>query len=121
MICLDTYALWEIQAGNEKYSRIFEQPFVIADWTMVEFYRTLLREFVDQRTADYWLRQLSSYVQKVDLSIAIKALHFQKENKKANLSIFDCVGYIFAVENNHTFVTGDKEFKNRKNSLFIKK
>jgi len=44
----------------------------------------------------------------------------KKENKKKNLSFFDCAGYIFARENNYKFVTGDKEFENLPNVEYIK-
>ena len=43
------------------------------------------------------------------------------ENKKQNMSFFDCVGYVYARENNIKFVTGDKEFEKKEGVLFIKK
>jgi hypothetical protein len=51
----------------------------------------------------------------------IKGLKFREMNKKDNLSIFDAWGYIFARENNYTFVTGDKAFENREGVEYIKK
>lgn len=53
MNCLDTYALWEIMLDNPRYHRIMNQPFVLTIWTLVEFYKTLLRQF-DQPTAARW-------------------------------------------------------------------
>lgn len=119
MYCLDTYVLWEIQFGNEKYSKFLTENFVISDWTLVEFYKTLLKEY-DKKTADYWFRKFKQYCKKVDIDILIRAVLFQYENKKRKMSLFDCVGYIFSLENDFKFVTGDKEFKHREGVLFIK-
>ena len=45
---------------------------------------------------------------------------FRKKNKKKDFSLFDCVGYIFAQENNLLFVTGDEAFRSIKQVEFIK-
>ena len=47
--------------------------------------------------------------------------HFQLESKQEDLSLFDCMGYIFSLENNFDFVTGDRAFKDKKGVLFIQK
>lgn len=119
MYCLDTYALWEILNGNQKYVEVILSDFVITDWTLAEFYKTLLRQF-DRSVAEYWMRKFEHYSMKVNLAIMKKAIDFQHENKKANMSLFDCVGYIFSLENNWKFVTGDKEFRTRPGVKFIK-
>lgn len=120
MYCLDSYALWEIQFGNEKFSGFLTEKFVITDWTFVEFYRTLLREY-NKKTADYWFRKFKPYIRKVNIDILIKAVLFQYENKKRRMSLFDCVGYLFSKENNLKFLTGDKEFKHREGAYFTQK
>ncbi|HLC46294.1 MAG TPA: PIN domain-containing protein [Candidatus Nanoarchaeia archaeon] len=120
MYCLDTYALWEIQLGNQKYSRFLTEEFIITDWTAAEFYRTLLREH-DIKTADYWFRKLRPYCRQVPVEILIKAILFQAENSKNRISLFDCVGYMFSKENRMVFVTGDKEFEKRPGVAYIKK
>ena len=120
MYCLDTYALWEIQFANEKFSNFLVDNFVVADWTLAEFYRGLLRTY-NEATADYWLRKLRPSCRKVDIDTIIKAARFQYNNKKAKMSMYDTVGYIFAQENALLFVTGDKEFKGREGVLFIQK
>ena len=120
MYCLDTYALWEIQHANPKYSLFSNEPFVIAEWTFVEFYRSILKQY-DKLTADYWLRKLQPFIRKVQIDTLLHAVVFQEENKKTDMSIYDCVGYTFAQENALLFVTGDKEFKEREGVLFIQK
>ena len=119
MRCLDTYALAEISKGNPKFSKYMDEDFVIADITLAEFYGIILREY-DERTADYWLKKLSPYSKQVSKEILIEAIKFRNENKKKNLSFFDCVGYIFAVKNKFKFLTGDKEFENLADVEFVK-
>lgn len=119
MYCLDTYALWEIQFGNEKFLKFLTERFVITDWTLAEFYKTMLKAY-DKKTADYWLGRFKSYSAKVEIDALIRAVVFQHTNKKG-ISLFDAVGYIFSLENDMKFVTGDKEFKDREGVEFIKR
>ncbi len=120
MYCLDTYVLWEIQYGNEKFLQFPADKTIITEWTLIEFYRGLLKAY-NQLTADYWLRKLQPLVLKVELDILLKGALFQHENKKTDISLFDAIGYVYAQENDLLFVTGDKEFKGRKGVMFIQK
>mgnify|MGYP001587236132 CR=1 FL=1 len=119
MNCLDTYALIEIANGNPSYSRGFSFDFIITDITLAEFYWVLLRDY-GMDLAESWLNKLSPYSQEADKSVLINAMKYRHENKKQNLSFFDCVGYIFSTAKGFNFVTGDKEFKDKKGVLFIK-
>ena len=120
MYCLDAYALWEINFGNEKFSKFLRYDFIVSDWTLIEFYRGMLREY-GQETADYWLKKLKPHAKPVGIDMLIKAVLFQHENRKRKMSLFDCVGYIFSLEHDFKFVTGDKEFEHREGIEFIKK
>ena len=120
MNCLDTYALIEIYNGNPKFAKILFESFVIPDITMTEFYFVLLKD-KGKDVAEHWLKKMQFYCYPVELETMIKAVEFKLENKKENLSFFDCFGYIYAIEKNYFFVTGDKKFRNRKNVRFIKK
>lgn len=64
---------------------------------------------------------LESFCKPVSLSTLIKAMQFRVDARKNDISFFDAVGYIFALENNYPFVTGDKEFEHMKGVEFIKK
>jgi len=119
MKCLDTYALVEINNGNPRFTRLLKGELVITDITMAEFYAILYRTY-NLQTADYWHKQLSFFCRPVSREILLKASKFRIDNRKQDLSFFDCVGYIFALENNIPFVTGDKEFQHRKGVEFIK-
>lgn len=118
--CLDTYALWEIHFENPKYSVLLNHPFVITNWTLVEFYRTMLKRYGKQ-TSMFWYNKLIAYIKDVNMDLLFKAVDYQHENKREDLSLFDCIGYVYSIENNFIFVTGDKAFKHRKSVLFIQK
>lgn len=120
MYCLDTYALFELFYGNPKFSQFFVERSIITDWTLVEFFKTMLKEY-DKEKAEHWFRKFTPFCKAVDREILRKAVLFQRENKKANISLFDAVGYLYAKENNLFFVTGDKEFKGKEGILFIQK
>ena len=120
MLCLDTYALVEIWKANPKFSEIFSQDFVITDPTMAEFYIFLYKN-ESEILADEWHKKLAAYCRCVSRYVLIESLKYRTDNKKENLSIFDCIGYIYALENNMKFVTGDKFFKNKEGVLFIQK
>ncbi|MEK6948903.1 MAG: PIN domain-containing protein [Nanoarchaeota archaeon] len=116
--CLDTYALVEINNGNPKFASLLNENIAIADLTFAEFYGQLFRKY-DKKTADYWHRKLSVFCKPVNREILLKAVIYRIEHAKEDLSFFDCVGYIFSLENNLRFVTGDKSFKGKESVEFL--
>lgn len=119
MKCLDTCALIEIHDENPNFLHYLNQEFVIPDVIMAEFYGVILRDY-NEKTANYLLEKFRPFIEIVNLGIMIKAVKYRHENKKQNLSFFDCVGYIFARENGMKFVTGDRAFENKGGVEFIK-
>ena len=117
--CLDTYALVEINFGNPNFTSFLNEEVVVTDITLAEFWGDLYKKYNIQ-TAEYWYKQLASISQTVPKQVLIKAIKYKIDNKKQNLSFFDCVGYIFARENGMKFVTGDKEFANKEGVEFVK-
>lgn len=120
MKCLDTYALVEIGDGNPAFVGLLNEKVVVTDITMAEFYADLYKKF-GLSTANYWHRKLAPLCRPVSRDILIKAVTYRVDNKKQGLSFFDCVGYIFAIENNLVFVTRDKEFKEKPHVQFMPK
>ncbi len=118
--CLDTYALVEIVRQNPKFSEYLNGDFVITDLTLAEFYGVLLRD-ESEELAELWFRKLEVHAVPVDRSILREAIRFRHEHRKAGISLFDAVGYIFSLNRGFPFVTGDKEFENFKNVEFRKK
>ncbi len=120
MNCLDTYALIEISLGNPKFSELMKEDFVITDLTMAEFY-IALRKKHNEQTAQYWHRKLAAFCKPVTRQTIINALVLREDNKKDDISVFDAIGYEYAKENRHFFVTGDKAFKGKESVLFLQK
>ncbi len=118
MNCLDTYALIEIASGNSIFTPFLQQDFVITHETLAEFYWVLLRD-TSVETAQSWIQKLQAYSQAVPLSLLLQSVHFRSRHKRQNLSYFDCVGYIYSLENHFSFVTGDKEFKSLPGVTFV--
>lgn len=118
--CLDTYALMEIMNANPKFAHYLNLNFVIADITLAEFYGVILREHGEEK-ADFWIKKLENYAEQTTLAILIEAVKFRHKNKEKNLSWVDAIGYIFAKQNNHLFVTGDKEFEGVESVEYVKK
>ena len=116
---LDTYVLIEISKGNQKFLKYLNEQFVISDLILIEFYNVLLRE-QNEELAEYWYKKFEFFALPVTRETLKKAVKYRVANKNKNLSFFDCVGYIFAVENNMKFVTGDKEFQNKDGVEFLK-
>ena len=108
--CLDTYALVEIKKGSPNYASLLSMEFVITDLTLAAFYAVLLRE-EGQKSADYWWGRLTTRSEPVPLHILIEALRFCHKNRRRRISLFDAVGYSYAVAKNMIFMTGDKEFE----------
>ena len=55
------------------------------------------------------------------MDVIIAANKFRQRHKEKNLSIADCIGYVFAMKNGLAFVTGDKEFKGLPGVEFLSK
>jgi predicted nucleic acid-binding protein len=119
MLCLDTYALAEISKANPKFAALMDKEFIITDITLAEFYLIILKEY-DELTANYWYKKMSPYSKPADKLILVKAMKYKHINRKKNLSFFDCVGYVYSMENAYKFVTGDKEFEGLPHVEFIK-
>ena len=120
MYCLDTYALFELFYGNPKFSEFFVEKSIVTNWTLIEFFKTMVKEH-EKEKGEYWFQKMLPLCKEVHIEILKKAVIFQSENKKTNMSLFDAVGYMYAQEHALLFVTGDKEFKGREGVLFIQK
>lgn len=119
MFCLDTYALMEILQRNPAFDEFLESEWVITDATLAEFY-TVLRRTLGEKTASYWSSSFEPRAKPLNAKVWLKAARLRQDSMKENLSIYDCLGYCFALEHGYTFVTGDEAFKNKKNVKYIK-
>lgn len=81
MHCLDTYALMELLEGNPRFTHLFGQPFVLTTWTLLELYKTLLREY-GKSLAQQWVQRLKPHAFHVEDNTLVKAVDFHYENRK---------------------------------------
>jgi len=119
MLCLDTYALFEIKNNNPKYAVIANRDFILSDLTLAEFYWVMMRD-EGSEIAYSWYRKLKPFAVKTNVDMHVEAMDFRFKHRKAKLSFFDCIGYVTAQLRNYQFVTGDKEFEKIKGVLYIK-
>lgn len=74
----------------------------------------------NENEADAEEKGLSSQITEFGIEIVNKASKFRYQNRRKKLSMTDCIGYIYAKENNLVFLTGDKEFNGLPNVEFVK-
>jgi len=116
---LDTYAIYEIIAGNPRYEDYLSKDSNTSILNIAEIYYRLLREFGESFADDKTLPLFSVALSIKPLTIK-HAMLFRLKNKDKRLSYADCIGYILAKENGLKFLTGDKEFKGLENVEFVK-
>ena len=116
----DSFAFIEYFHGNLHYKPYFEEHIgVTTIFNVAEVYYVVLNE-MGKVMADEMLKTLLSYVIDVDGEIITKAMLFRFLHKKKKLSYADCIGYEVARLKNILFLTGDKEFKDLPNVMFLK-
>lgn len=115
----DTYALIEIFEGNQSYLKYVDKPFFITLLNFFEMHQYLLKIgnelFADEKAEIY-----VQHIQELNPALALKASKFRKQHKGKNLSMTDCIGYIFAKEKGLVFLTGDGMFEGIENVEFVK-
>lgn len=119
MIFFDSYAILEIIQGNEEYKKFGESIFTTNTLNLAEVFYSLLRE-INIETANEIINKLDFEFMEISEEIALESAMFRYKNKSRNLSYADCIGYITALKNNMKFLTGDKEFKDMENVVFVK-
>jgi len=115
----DTYAIMSLIEGDKNYEQYKNNIITTSIFNIAELYNIFLRSHGKQ-TADYWAKNLNFNFIEIDKDSIIKAVEFRFVNKKENLSLADCVGYILALKNNLKFLTGDEKFRNKKDVEFVK-
>ena len=115
----DSYAIIEIIKKNNNYSPYLDKDINLSIFNLAEIYYSVLNSYNEEKANEIYELYKEGVVEISD-DILKKAMKFRKENKKKNLSYTDCIGYIYALENNMKFLTGDKEFERMKNAEFVK-
>jgi len=114
----DTYALFEIIAGNPKYSEYSDCKIITTAFNLTEFNYNLKKEMPKEK-ADEYTEDYFDFIVTVALEDIKKAMDLKTKHRK--LSIPDAIGYTIAKRLNVKFLTGDSDFENFDNVEFIKK
>jgi predicted nucleic acid-binding protein len=116
---LDTYALYEILAGNKKYEKYMGANVHTSILNIAELYYRILREFGEKEADEKTLPFTSFLLDMKPLTIK-KAMIFRLKNRSKKLSYVDCIGYELARENRLYFLTGDKQFSSIPHVEYVK-
>jgi predicted nucleic acid-binding protein len=113
MYFLDTYAIIEYLKGNSKYvNRIEKNDFSTGIFQLMEVYYITLKEQNEDLAEKYFdvfsIAKVNISDETIKKAMKIR-LEFQQQKK--NISYVDAIGFQYARDNNLTFLTGDKEFK----------
>ena len=115
----DSYAIVEIVKGNPNYAEFIDEPVTITVFNLAEIYWSAILNLDEKKSEDVY-KKYSPCITVISDDILKEAMKFRKENKKQDLSYTDCIGYIYAKNNDLIFLTGDKEFENMDNVEFVK-
>ena len=114
----DTYAIFEIIAGNTKYARYTSSRPITTIFNLAELNRNLRKE-IGKKIADEYTEKYSEFLVDVTIDDVKNAIDIKTTYK--NLSIPDSIGYTVAKRLGVKFLTGDNDFKDMVNVEFVKK
>jgi predicted nucleic acid-binding protein len=119
-IFFDTYALHEIVAKNPSYAPYTKNVNIVTtQLNLMELYYQL-RFLYAQETAAHIINGLEEFSIPFTTETLIEAMEFRKLHSKKKMSYVDCIGYAISQKHHIPFLTGDKEFKDMPNVLFVK-
>lgn len=116
---LDTYAIYEMMAGNPDYSDYFGEENRTSMLNIAEVYYRILLDS-DEATADDKTLPLLPFAIPIGTGTVKRAMIFKFENRQKKFSYADSIGYALARERGLLFLTGDKEFKDLSNVEYVK-
>jgi uncharacterized protein len=117
----DSYAVIELEDGNEKYLKYSNCPVILTLFNLAEIYWVILNQ-LGEKEADKVYENYRFAVVEIDDETLKEAIKFRKKvYKSKKISYVDAIGYTYALRNNLVFLTGDKEFENLENVEFVKK
>ena len=114
----DSYALFEITYGNEKFKRYAEAGGLTTLFNIAELNYGLKKEKAALE-ADMITDKFRSNTIKVLWQDIKEAMDIKIKHKE--MSIPDCIGYTVAKRLGIKFLTGDSDFKEFENVEFVKK
>jgi len=116
----DSYAVIEYINNNPHFATYFENHTgIITMFNLVEIYYSVLNA-AGQEKADMALDLLYPLVTEPNRETIREAMTFRLQYKKRKISYADSIGYQIAKERKILFLTGDLQFKDLPNVLFLK-
>lgn len=119
---LDSYAIYEITAGNTNYRKYAQGIRAITTrLNLMEIYYAHLRKGARYADDAYerFLGICSDFSDtEIKEAMKIKA-KLKSENSKSNISCIDALGYTIALNRKLLFLTGDREFRGMVNVEFV--
>lgn len=122
----DTYALYELIAGNKKYEKYKKGVIVTSILNLIEFHYSMNVKY-GEKTSEKFLNIIINECVLIDITkdMIIEANIFRWKNKpsskKEKFSYPDSYGYIIAKKLGVKFLTGDEDFAKYENVEFVKK
>lgn len=118
-IFFDTYAFFELLAGNSQYEKYKKFKIITTKLNIFEIYLAVLR-VTSQEKAIEVAEKYYSFVVDFDLDVLMNAAKLKAQLNKREVSMTDCIGYSVARQIGIKFLTGDNAFKDLDNVEFVK-
>jgi len=115
----DSYAFFEILKENKNYAKYENAEIVTTKLNLFELYLGILREKSESEAKEV-LDLFYPFAIDFDENIIEDAAKLKNKLNKRDVSMTDCIGYVFAKQLGIKFLTGDKEFQNLDNVEFVK-
>ncbi|MBD3313651.1 PIN domain-containing protein [Candidatus Woesearchaeota archaeon] len=115
----DSYAVIEILKGNPDYQPYTECNILLTKLNLFEVHYNLMRGSSEKEAATF-LKKYSKFAVDFDENIIREASRLKLDNRKRNISMADCIGFMVAKRLGIKFLTGDKEFENVPGVEFVK-
>ncbi len=116
----DSYALCEIVSGNPHYTGFVQDASIIlTQLNLMEFYYHLIMNY-GKEEAEKMVMRYEEFSVPFSTDTMMEAMDFRKANSRRKLSYADCIGYIVAKRSGALFLTGDEQFRDLPNVLFVK-
>jgi len=119
LIFFDTYALIELTQRNPNYVKFLDMTAITTRFNLIEVFYILQEKLGEEKAKEIYFK-FKECVEEVPDEILFKAMKFRLQNRKKGFSYIDCIGYIFSLENEIKFLTGDNAFKGMDNVEFVK-
>ncbi|MEK6914730.1 MAG: hypothetical protein AABW83_03710 [Nanoarchaeota archaeon] len=93
----DSYAIIELENGNEKYLKYSEYPIILTIFNLVEIYWVILNQ-LGEKEADKVYENYHSAVVDLDDETLKESIKFRKKvYKNKKISYTDAIGYIYSL------------------------